>query len=106
MFETLVQYAKLAIEAFSALFESLALPLASSEAGIPSIASELGFEWLNTALEFVVWVLEQLPDAITLFGDEILSFSFYTPLGELILVSSPLIFIAYALISWIIDIFP
>lgn len=73
------------------------------EQNLLEIFEGLGWQWLSDALDWLIDALGHLPEFLTLFGDELLSFTFETPLFDLIVLSIPA-YLAYQLIIWVLNI--
>lgn len=73
------------------------------EYNILEIFDQLDWSWLSDAIKWLIGFLGALPEFLTLFGDELLEFTFETPLFDLIALSIPA-YLAYQLIIWVLNI--
>lgn len=73
------------------------------ELTILEIFDLLEWTWLSSAIRWLNDFLGALPEFLTLFGDELLKFTFDTPLFDLIVLSIPA-YLAYQLVVWILNI--
>lgn len=96
MISYLMEMGHQVIMVFAQLFDAMQLSLSE-------LMQTTSLAWLADVINWVNDLLGKLPNFLTLFADELFDFAFNTPLVELILLS-PVAYIAYQFIIWLLNI--
>lgn len=97
MFSTLMEWSRIAITAFSAMFDFLSQTLEEMVEGT-------GIEWLFDIVDTIAGWITNLP-ILGALGANLWEWVTTTPIIETIIAYIPLVMV-YSFISWIIDIAP